>query len=36
VDAEGELVNVCALAAEIEDANLGVGHTTVEARLGVL
>lgn len=36
VDAEGELVDVGALTAEIEDANLGVGHTTVEARLGVL
>jgi hypothetical protein len=36
VDAERELVDVGTLAAEIENANLGVGHTTVEARLGVL
>ena len=35
VNAEGELVDVGLLATEIEDANLGVGHTTVEARLGV-
>lgn len=35
VDAEGKLVDVGTLAAEIEDADLGVGHTTVEARLGV-
>jgi hypothetical protein len=36
VDAERELIDVGTLAAEIEDADLGVGHTTVEARLGVL
>ena len=35
VDAARELVDVGALAAEIEDADLGVGHTAVEARLGV-
>ncbi len=35
VDAEGEVVHVGLLAAKIEDANLGVGDTTVEARLGV-
>lgn len=35
VDAEREVVDVGTLAAEIEDANLGVGYTTVEARLGV-
>ena len=35
VNAEGELVNVGLLATEIEDANLGVGYTTVEARLRV-
>lgn len=35
VDAEREIVDGGTLAAEIEDANLGVGHTTVEARLGV-
>jgi hypothetical protein len=35
VNAEGELVDVGLLATEIEDANLGVGHTAVEARLRV-
>jgi hypothetical protein len=35
VNAERELVDVGLLAAEIEDANLGVGDTTVEARLRV-
>lgn len=36
VDAEGELVDIGLLATEIEDADLGVGHTTVEPALGVL
>ena len=31
VDAARELVDTSTLAAEIEDADLGVGHTTVEA-----
>lgn len=35
VDAEREVVDGSTLAAEIEDANLGVRDTTVEARLGV-
>lgn len=35
VDAERELVDVGALTTEVEDANLGVGDTTVEAGLGV-
>jgi len=35
VDAEREVIDGSALAAEIEDADLGVGHTTVEARLRV-
>lgn len=35
MNAEGELVDVGLLATEIEDANLGVGDTTVEARLRV-
>lgn len=35
VNAEGELVDTGLLAAKIEDANLGVGHTAVEARLRV-
>lgn len=35
VDAEGEVVNVGTLAAQVEDADLGVGDTTVEPRLGI-
>ena len=35
MNAERELVDVGLLATEIEDANLGVGDTTVEARLRV-
>lgn len=35
VNAQRELVNVCLLAAEIEDANLWVGDTTVETGLWV-
>ena len=35
VDAQREVVDGGTLAAEIEDANLGVRHTTVEARLRV-
>jgi len=35
VDAEGELIDSRALAAEVEDADLRVGYTAVEARLGV-
>ena len=35
MNAERELVDGGLLATEIEDANLGVGHTTVEARLRV-
>lgn len=35
VDAEGKLVDVRTLAAQVENADLGVGDTTVEARLGV-
>lgn len=35
VDTERELVNTGTLTAQIEDPDLGVGHTTVEARLGV-
>lgn len=31
----GEVVNAGLLTAQIEDADLGVGNTTVEARLGV-
>ena len=36
VNAERELVNVGTLAAQVEDADLRVRHTTVEPRLGVL
>lgn len=35
MNAGGELVDVRTLTAKIEDANLGVGHTTVETRLRV-
>ena len=35
VNAEGELVNSGTLAAEIKNADLGIGHTAAEARLGV-
>lgn len=35
VDAEGKLIDIRALAAEVEDADLGIGHTAVEARLWV-
>ena len=35
VDAQRKVVDGGALAAKIEDANLGIGNTTVEARLGV-
>lgn len=35
VDAERELIDTSTLAAKVEDSDLGVGNTTVEARLGV-
>jgi hypothetical protein len=35
VDAEREVVDGRALTAEVEDADLGVRHTTVEPRLRV-
>lgn len=35
VNAEGEVVDVRLLAAEIEDSNLGVRDTTVESGLGI-
>ena len=35
MDAERELIDVCALATQIEDSDLCVGHTSVEARLRV-
>jgi len=35
VDAEREVIDVGALSAKIEDADLGVGDTTVEPRLGI-
>lgn len=35
MNAEREVVNVGTLAAQVKDADLGVGDTTVEARLGV-
>lgn len=35
MNAEGEVVDTSLLAAKVEDANLGVRHTSVEARLRV-
>ena len=35
MDAEREFIDVGALAAEVEDADFGVGDTAVEARFGV-
>ena len=35
VDTERELIDTCTLAAKVEDTDLRVGDTTVEARLGV-
>ena len=35
MDTERELVDIGTLATKIEDSDLRVGHTTVEARLGV-
>ena len=35
MDAEGELVNIRTLSAKIEDSDLRIGDTTVEAGLGI-
>lgn len=35
VNAHGEVIDASLLATEVEDANLGVGDTTVEPGLGV-
>lgn len=35
VNAEGEVIDVGTLAAQIKDADLGIGDTTVETRLGI-
>lgn len=35
MDAEGEFIDVGTLAAKVEDADFGVGYTTVEAGLRV-
>jgi hypothetical protein len=35
VDAEGKLVNIRTLSAKIEDSDLRIGDTTVEAGLGI-
>lgn len=35
MDAEGEFVDSRTLAAKVEDTDLGVGHTTIEAGFGV-
>ena len=35
VDAEGEFIDVGTFAAQIENADFGIGNTAVEAGLGV-
>jgi len=35
MDGQGELVNSGPLTSQIEDTDLGIGHTPVESRLGV-
>ncbi len=35
VDAEGKFIDVGTLATQIENADFGIGDTTVEARLGI-
>jgi len=35
MNAEGEILNASLLATQVENANLGVGDTTVETRFGV-
>lgn len=35
MDAEGEFIDVGTLAAQVENADFGIGDTTVEARLGI-
>lgn len=35
MDAERELVDICSLATKIENADLGIRYTSVEAGLGV-
>jgi hypothetical protein len=35
VNAEGKFVDIRPLATKVEDANLRVGYTTVESRLGI-
>jgi hypothetical protein len=35
VDAEREFIDVGAFAAQVEDADFGVGDTTVEAGFGI-
>lgn len=35
VDAEREFVDICALAAEVEDTNFRIRDTTVETRFGI-
>ena len=35
MDAEREFIDVGTLAAKIEDTDLGIGHTAVEAGFGI-
>ena len=35
MDAERKFVDICALAAEVEDSDFGIRDTTVKARFGI-
>lgn len=35
MDAKGKFIDVGTLAAQIENANLGIGDTAIEAGLGI-
>ena len=35
MNAEWEFIDVCTLATEVEDTNLGIGYTTVESRFWI-
>ena len=35
MDAEREFIDVCSLAAQVEYADFGIGHTAVEAGFGI-
>ena len=35
VDAEGEFIDIGTFASQIEDADFGIGDTSIETRLGI-